>query len=139
MRDGLLVAISDPAKVYRFAQKLRQIHGKWIGMPRIMEALEKNLESSDSDKANQELFVNNLFNLVDTTEQQLLSRHWRILEAPSGQEFVLSDTPTLTRIKFDNGFYGYGWGLATPRTEAVLPISPRLPYASESPAEKEHS
>jgi len=125
IKSEFIAAISNPAKVVKFAKEIRRHFGGWIGMPEIMSALEKHADQFDSPHRDQELFVNNLFGLLPTTEQQLLNRHWRILEAPPDEEFVLSDTPVLTRFRFPDRHYGYGWGLAHNNTEVLLSVSPR--------------
>src|SRR5262249_43960845 len=45
-------AISNPAKVARFAKQLRRDLGVWIGLPEIMSSLEKRLLEFDSPERN---------------------------------------------------------------------------------------
>jgi hypothetical protein len=125
MQVELTNAINNPARVYRCKRMLENDIGEWISMYELMRILEKNIEDCTAEQSNQKNFVNNLLGFVGKIEEDLLKLRWSILRAPPDAEFVLSDTPTITRRRLDSGTFGYGWGFGVAGTEALLAISPK--------------
>lgn len=67
-----------------------------------------------------------LLSVLSTTTvvQQLLEMHWCLCRAPQNTFFITSDAPVVIFLLDDEGWAGFGQGLALPEVEVTFPLSP---------------
>jgi len=75
-------------------------------------------------------FVTQLQRRVELFSKILLAKPWQIWMAPSGLEFVTSDTPVVTMQVDEFGQYRVGWGFNRENVIALMPMSSRACLAA---------
>jgi hypothetical protein len=117
--------VSDPlmlrqlAAVYSFAEQ------KPASLISIRDSIIRLYEGNSED-ANQTQFLENLVRYEDDLAEMLRGRPYGLLRAPTGSEFVISDTGVITRQVIGEHVIAVGVGFTRDRTHALLPISPRV-------------
>ena len=104
------------------------LSGQRLGRRVLASDVRKALEASfeeDAASAQQEWFVDNVVRMMSWLDISITSGEWIMLEASSGEHFIISDSPVITREPAGSGMHHYGVSFGRPNTEIYLPLSPR--------------
>lgn len=84
-----------------------------------------NLDQHVTVKIDQKYATFSPLGHADAIYDELINFYWCLCTAPSGWNFITSDSPVVVRFHKDNGF-AFGGGFGHPTAKVTFPISPRV-------------
>ena len=115
----------DSAALKTYAAKLSMLHKQPISLSNLRQALVKVSLSQSTPEASQANFVDDIARGTTVYANHLKALHWSVLRSASGENFVVSDTPVISKAVDALGQTKYGLGAAHQGAEWFLPLSPR--------------
>lgn len=120
-----LVEISqDPQALRMYAAKVSFSTGRAVSLEALKQACIKTSQKTD-EQLRAKLFTDDLVRGTSVLAAYLSSFSWSVLRSSSAEDFVISDSPVLSRSFSEAGERKFGVGVAKEGTELFIPISPR--------------
>ncbi len=112
------------------ARRYSFLTGRNITEHEILQVFQRVIPNLMTESEMRHGFVTQLQRRVELFSKILLAKPWQIWMAPSGLEFVTSDTPVVTMQVDEFGQYRVGWGFNRENVIALMPMSSRACLAA---------
>ena len=99
--------------------------GRLLTTENVKNAARRYVVESTSGREAQEWYAQGTLRAIAGIDEALLGGEWRLLPAPMGEVFMLSDSPVVTWRRLASGKINYGVGFHTVDVEVLLPLSPK--------------
>jgi hypothetical protein len=122
MRDPLSALISNDEYVHDLAARYTQKSGEVTTERMVRDMLRKQVEKLAQKETADNAFVEDLLAHTEMIKKMLVPNPWQVWLAPNGSEFVTSDNPVITFIRFGDVWHP-GHGFNRPGVVVAFPLA----------------
>lgn len=115
----------DPLGLRAYGAKLSLISRKPVSLPELRQALINVSLSQANPTAAHVEFVTNIGLGTEVYAKKFQELNWSVLRSASAENFLISDTPVISKSVDFRGETNYGMGITKAGAEWFLPLSPR--------------